>query len=86
MFNSCEFDSSLLSGYSVVVQSAVGFAILFNKTMDVPVQFDGLESGQYNVVVFPLTVIGILGTDVAYTQQVQVEPPSPINLSKYDKC
>ena len=42
-----------------------------------PVVFEGLLNyGLYNVIVFPLTENGIVGTSVAFTQEIIVTPPS----------
>ena len=67
-------------GYYVLVQSAEeNFPLLTNESLDgSPVVFQGLtEKILYNVVVFPLTGEGIVGTDVAFIQQSMATPDTP---------
>ena len=56
--------------------------LLTGETQDgSPVEFEDLPAnGVYNVVVFPLTENGIVGTTVAFTEQVSSDstvPPVP---------
>ena len=73
---SCQFDSSALLGYLVMVQFAGNpLTLLANETRaDSGVTFEGVAYGLHNVVVFPLTENGLIGTHVAYTEQVTVMP------------
>ena len=72
---SCDFNSSSVLGYYVLVQFAEDLMLLLTgETQDgSPVEFEDLPAnGVYNVVVFPLTENGIVGTTVAFTEQVTV--------------
>ena len=71
---SCSFDSSMVLGYSVILQYFGSFDVVTKETMELlsPVIFDGLYSGLFSVTVFPLTDNGVIGTSVAYTAQVMV--------------
>ena len=66
-------------GYYVLVQSAEDLRVLTGESQDhFPVMLEGLaEDILYNVVVFPLTGEGIVGTDVAFTQQSMATPDTP---------
>ena len=74
---SCQFDSSVLLGYSVMVQFAGSFTLLTSETRDdSAVEFEGLIYGVHNVIVLPLMENGITGTSVAYTEQITVTLPT----------
>ena len=74
---SCQFVSSVLLGYLVVVQFAGSFILLTDESRDdSPVEFEGMNNGLHSVTVFPLTENGIIGTHVAYTEQVLVTLPT----------
>ena len=71
---SCDFNNGSVLGYYVLVQFAENLMFLTGETQDgSPVEFEDLPAnGVYNVVVFPLTENGIVGTTVAFTEQVTV--------------
>ena len=71
---SCDFNSGPVLGYYVLVQFTEDLMLLTGETQDgSPVEFEDLPAnGVYNVVVFPLTENGIVGTTVAFTEQVTV--------------
>ena len=74
---SCVLSGSELMGYVVVVQSAAdGSTLLIGESRDEStVELEGLSDGcVYNMVVFPLTESGIIGTYVAYSQEFKVVP------------
>ena len=70
----CDFNNGSVLGYYVLVQFAEDLMLLTGETQDgSPVEFRHLPAnGVYNVVVFPLTENGIVGTTVAFTEQVTV--------------
>lgn len=71
---SCQFDNFEMLGYAAVVQSAMNLTdVIFGETINTPVQFGGLSSGQYNVVVFPLQSNGIIGRNVAHMEQIIID-------------
>ena len=79
---SCDFNNGSVLGYYVLVQFAEDLMLLTGETQDgYPVEFEDLPAnGVYSVVVFPLTENGIIGTAVAFTEQVSpdsTEPPAP---------
>ena len=71
---SCVLSGSELMGYVVVVQSAADSStLLIGESRDESaVEFEDLSDGVYNVVVFPLTGSGIIGTHVTYSQNFDV--------------
>ena len=71
---SCSFDSSVVLGYSVMLQYAGSLNVVTKETRELlsPVIFDGLSGGLFSVTVFPLTDNGLIGTSVAYDVQVMV--------------
>ena len=71
---SCDFNNGSVLGYYVLVQFAEDLMLLTGETQDgSPVEFEDLPAnGVYNVIVFPLTENGIVGTTVAFTEQVTV--------------
>ena len=72
---SCSYDSPVLSGYLVVVQSAGSYAVRVEESRDAStaVEFEGLSDGLHSVVVFPLKRgSGLLGSSVAHTELVMV--------------
>ena len=75
---SCSFDSSVVLGYSVMLQYAGSLNVLTKETKELlsPVIFDGLSGGLFSVTVFPLTDNGLIGTSVAYDVQVMVTAPT----------
>ena len=83
---SCDFNNGSVLGYYVLVQFAEDLMLLTGETQDgYPVEFEDLPAnGVYNVVVFPLTEDGIVGTTVAFTEQVfpvSTDPPVPISVT-----
>ena len=77
---SCDFNNGSVLGYYVLVQFAEDLMLLTGETQDgFPVEFEDLPAnGVYNVVVFPLTENGIVGTTVAFTEQVTVTVVSTV--------
>lgn len=75
---SCQFNKSLILGYSAMVQNATNFVVLFDETISSPIQFEGLSPGLYNVVVFHLNhqELGMLGAHVVYTKYVTIPSKS----------
>ena len=71
---SCDFNNGSVLGYYALVQFAEDLMLLTGETQDgSPVEFEDLPAnGVYNVIVFPLTENGIVGTTVAFTEQVTV--------------
>ena len=77
---SCDFNNGPVLGYYVLVQFAEDLMLLTGETQDgSSVEFEDLPAnGVYNVVVFPLTENGIVGTTVAFTEQVTVTVVSTV--------
>ena len=79
---SCDFNNG---SYYVLVQFAENLMLLTGETQDgSPVEFKNLSSSNLNVVVFPLTENGIVGTTVAFTEQVSpdsTDPPVPTSVT-----
>ena len=83
---SCSFDSSVVLGYSVMLQWYAGsFDVVTKETREVlsPVIFDGLYAGLFSVTVFPLTDNGLIGTSVVYIAQVMVTAPTSTTPSPF---
>ena len=83
---SCDFNNGSVLGYYVLVQFAGDLMLLTGETQDgSPVEFKNLStSNLYNVVVFPLTENGIVGTTVTFAEQVSpdsTEPPLPTSVT-----
>ena len=83
---SCDFNNGSVLGYYVLVQFAEDLMLLTRETQDgSPVEFKNLPSSNlHNVVVFPLTENGIVGTTVAFMEQVSpysIEPPTPTSVT-----
>lgn len=79
----CSFDTSVVLGYSVMVQTIGSFNVMSNESRDKsPVGFEGLNSGPHIVTVFPLTDRGIIGTTVVYTELVMVIPPTTSTIPR----
>ena len=77
---SCDFNSGPVLGYYVLVQFAEDLMLLTGETQDV--EFEDLPAnGVYNVVVFPLTENGIVGTTVAFTEQVSPDSTEPPDIT-----
>ena len=82
---SCDFNNDSVLGYYVLVQfedlMTGELMLLTGETRDgSPVELNLPPSNLYNVVVFPLTGNGIVGTTVAFTEQVSSDsavPPVP---------
>ena len=79
----CEFLSDSVLGYYVLVQFAEDLSMLLTgETQDSSqVEIDLPSNGLYNVVVFPLTENGIVGTAVTYTEEVTVTTVPDITTS-----
>ena len=77
---SCDFNNGSVLGYYVLVQFAEDLMLLTGETQDgSPVEFEDLPAnGVYNVVVFPLTENGIVGTTVAFTKQISLDSTEPL--------
>ena len=75
---SCSFDSSVVLGYSVMLQYSGSLNVVTKETRELlsPVIFDGLNGGLFSVAVFPLTDNGVIGTSVAYVVQLMVTAPT----------
>ena len=75
---SCGFDSSVVLGYSVMLQYAGSLNVVAKETRELlsPVIFDGLSGGLFSVTVFPLSDDGVIGT--LYGVQVVTGPSTPL--------
>ena len=86
---SCDFNNDSVLGYYVLVQfedlMTGELILLTGETQDdSPVELNLASSNLYNVVVFPLTENGIVGTTVAFMEQVSpysIEPPTPTSVT-----
>ena len=75
---SCSFDSSVVLGYSVMLQYAGRLNVETKETREVlsPVIFDGLNGGLFSVTVFPLTDNGVIGTSAVLTAPTTTPTPT----------
>ena len=83
---SCSFNSSVVLGYSVMLQYAGSLNVVTKETRELlsPVIFDGLYGGLFSVTVFPLTDDGVIGTSVAYAVQLMVTAPTTTTMLTSD--